>query len=264
MAFLFAYSSRERTPAARRLEDDVPTDIKKKRLQELIDALDGPRSAEGERVGKIHLVLVEGVPRPRVQIWCQVETTATACTSFLRLYHGRLHRATSRTCRRPRRGRHVNWRGCGRAAGDRPLVDADRRGVPGRRADGRGALGRGRPSWRFHARPPPVATRAFSTMATAEDASKRSGGHVADGPRCSQGRDGPGRAGRFPRGVEARASRRLRRRTRGRGLCGAGRGLRRLRAERRQIRHQPGGVPGRRADDGGVDVGRRGGGGAAA
>ena len=33
MAFLFAYSSRERTPAARRLEDDVPTDVKKRRLR---------------------------------------------------------------------------------------------------------------------------------------------------------------------------------------------------------------------------------------
>ena len=64
MAFLFAYSSREKTPAARRLEDDVPSDIKKKRLQELIDAFRTGREARSsERVGKIHLILVEGAPR---------------------------------------------------------------------------------------------------------------------------------------------------------------------------------------------------------
>ena len=64
MAFLFAYSSREKTPAARRLEDDVPSDIKKKRLQELIDAFrTGREERSRDRVGKIHLVLVEGAPR---------------------------------------------------------------------------------------------------------------------------------------------------------------------------------------------------------
>jgi MiaB/RimO family radical SAM methylthiotransferase len=64
MAFLFAYSSRERTPAARRLEDDVPSHEKKRRLQELIDAFRVGREARSrERVGRIHLVLVEGAPR---------------------------------------------------------------------------------------------------------------------------------------------------------------------------------------------------------
>jgi tRNA-2-methylthio-N6-dimethylallyladenosine synthase len=64
MAFLFAYSSRERTPAARRLEDDVPHDVKKRRLQELIDAFRTGREERSRgRVGRIHLVLVEGAPR---------------------------------------------------------------------------------------------------------------------------------------------------------------------------------------------------------
>ena len=53
MAFLFAYSSRERTPAARRLTDDVPNDVKKRRLQELIDAFRTGREARSrERVGR--------------------------------------------------------------------------------------------------------------------------------------------------------------------------------------------------------------------
>ena len=52
MAFLFAYSSRERTPAARRLEDDVPSHEKKRRLQELIDAFRAGRELRSrERVG---------------------------------------------------------------------------------------------------------------------------------------------------------------------------------------------------------------------
>jgi MiaB/RimO family radical SAM methylthiotransferase len=64
MAFLFAYSSRERTPAARRLEDDVPSHEKKRRLQELIDAFRAGRELRSrERVGRIHLILVEGAPR---------------------------------------------------------------------------------------------------------------------------------------------------------------------------------------------------------
>ena len=36
-AFLFAYSMRERTHAHRRLEDDVPEEVKKVRLQRMIE-----------------------------------------------------------------------------------------------------------------------------------------------------------------------------------------------------------------------------------
>lgn len=64
MAFLYAYSSRDKTPAARRLEDDVPADVKKRRLQQLIDAFRAGRETRSpERVGRTHLVLVEGAPR---------------------------------------------------------------------------------------------------------------------------------------------------------------------------------------------------------
>ena len=68
MAFLFAYSSRDRTPAARRLVDDVPEAVKKKRLAALIDAFRAGRARRAAaRVGATELILVEGAPprRPR-------------------------------------------------------------------------------------------------------------------------------------------------------------------------------------------------------
>jgi tRNA A37 methylthiotransferase MiaB len=36
-AFMFAYSKRDKTHAARHLEDDVPADVKQRRLAEIID-----------------------------------------------------------------------------------------------------------------------------------------------------------------------------------------------------------------------------------
>ena len=60
-AFMFAYSERDGTSAARHLDDDVPEDVKQRRLAEVIDAF---RTTAGERqkdeVGRVHLVLVEG------------------------------------------------------------------------------------------------------------------------------------------------------------------------------------------------------------
>ena len=37
MAFMFAYSMREKTHAHRRMKDNVPEDVKKRRLVQLID-----------------------------------------------------------------------------------------------------------------------------------------------------------------------------------------------------------------------------------
>lgn len=63
-AFLFAYSERDRTHAARHHADDVPPEAKSRRLQELVAAyreqLVGLGHAE---VGRRHLVLVEGASR---------------------------------------------------------------------------------------------------------------------------------------------------------------------------------------------------------
>lgn len=64
LAFLFAYSERERTHAARHLADDVPNEVKLRRLQELIQVYreELHKRAIGEE-GRYHLVLVEGPSR---------------------------------------------------------------------------------------------------------------------------------------------------------------------------------------------------------
>ncbi len=60
-AFMFMYSERPDTYAARKLTDDVPEDVKKRRLSEII-ALQTGHSLESNRaeIGKTHRVLIEG------------------------------------------------------------------------------------------------------------------------------------------------------------------------------------------------------------
>ena len=180
MAFLFAYSSRERTPAARRLEDDVPSDIKKKRLQELIDAFRAGREARSrERVGKIHLILVEGAPRRdrgadlvsgrddgnRVHVFPSSLPDGTELMpgDFAHVLVDRAEGATLIGVALRRAA----------GAGDRPLVDAET-GAEFLIDEQTGAA-----RWAAetplvaasHARPPVAApARAFSTRATAGDA----------------------------------------------------------------------------------------------
>ena len=56
-AFMFAYSEREKTHAARHLADDVPADVKSRRLQEIIAIFrDGQLRQNEAEIGKIHLV----------------------------------------------------------------------------------------------------------------------------------------------------------------------------------------------------------------
>ncbi|KAH9711217.1 CDK5RAP1-like protein [Citrus sinensis] len=61
MAYMFAYSMRERTHAHRNYVDDVPEEVKQRRLTELIEAF---RESTGQcydsQVGTVQLVLVEG------------------------------------------------------------------------------------------------------------------------------------------------------------------------------------------------------------
>ncbi|TQD92740.1 hypothetical protein C1H46_021665 [Malus baccata] len=61
MAYMFAYSMREKTHANRNYDDDVPEDVKQRRLTELIEAF---RKSTGQcydsQVGTTQLVLVEG------------------------------------------------------------------------------------------------------------------------------------------------------------------------------------------------------------
>ena len=61
MSYMFFYSERPGTPAARKLEDDVPLEIKKRRLTEVIELqTDISRELNAAEVGKTFKVLIEG------------------------------------------------------------------------------------------------------------------------------------------------------------------------------------------------------------
>jgi tRNA-2-methylthio-N6-dimethylallyladenosine synthase len=62
--YMFSYSERPNTQAQRKFEDDIPADIKKRRLQEII-ALQMKHSLlrNNGHLGKTHKVLVEGVSK---------------------------------------------------------------------------------------------------------------------------------------------------------------------------------------------------------
>ena len=67
---MFAYSMREKTHAHRALVDDVPEEVKQRRLREVIDAFNaGARAANDREVGAVHHVLVEGVSRKSDAEW---------------------------------------------------------------------------------------------------------------------------------------------------------------------------------------------------
>ncbi|XVE87363.1 hypothetical protein DITRI_Ditri18aG0111600 [Diplodiscus trichospermus] len=64
MAYMFAYSMREKTHAHRNYSDDVPEEVKQRRLTELIDAFhESTCQGYDSQVGTIQLVLVEGPNR---------------------------------------------------------------------------------------------------------------------------------------------------------------------------------------------------------
>ncbi|KAA8547438.1 hypothetical protein F0562_003698 [Nyssa sinensis] len=61
MAYMFAYSMREKTHAHRNYVDDVPENIKQRRLTELIEAFRGSTGqCYDSQIGTVQLVLVEG------------------------------------------------------------------------------------------------------------------------------------------------------------------------------------------------------------
>lgn len=61
LAFLFAYSMREKTHAHRRMVDDVPEAVKQERLVRMIDLFKRTQLAKNrEDIGRKHLVLVDG------------------------------------------------------------------------------------------------------------------------------------------------------------------------------------------------------------
>ncbi len=64
LAYMFFYSERPGTLAARKLPDDVPLEVKKRRLQEIIDNQSVHSLARNQQaIGKMHRVLVEGVSK---------------------------------------------------------------------------------------------------------------------------------------------------------------------------------------------------------
>ena len=61
LAYMFAYSERERTFAHRKFEDDVPEDVKKRRLNEIIQTqMATAAELNKQEIGATHTILVEG------------------------------------------------------------------------------------------------------------------------------------------------------------------------------------------------------------
>ena len=68
--FMFAYSERPGTLAARKMEDDVPLATKKRRLQEIIDLQQQHSLYRAqEHVGKVQEVLIEGTSKKNPNEW---------------------------------------------------------------------------------------------------------------------------------------------------------------------------------------------------
>lgn len=70
MSYMYFYSERPGTLAARRYTDDIPEDVKKRRLQEIVDVQGELSTRSNEKdLGKIFKVLVEGNSRKSDQDW---------------------------------------------------------------------------------------------------------------------------------------------------------------------------------------------------
>ena len=64
LAYMFAYSERERTLAYRKFEDDVPEETKKRRLSEIItQQMNIQKERNLNEIGQRHLVLIEGTSK---------------------------------------------------------------------------------------------------------------------------------------------------------------------------------------------------------
>jgi tRNA-2-methylthio-N6-dimethylallyladenosine synthase len=70
-AYMFKYSERPKTLAERRFEDDVPEDVKGRRLNEIIDKqLQHSLASHKRQIGKISKVLVEGFSKRSTEHMC--------------------------------------------------------------------------------------------------------------------------------------------------------------------------------------------------
>eukprot|EP00301_Raphidiophrys_heterophryoidea_P023568 c7406_g1_i2.p1 GENE.c7406_g1_i2~~c7406_g1_i2.p1 ORF type:complete len:436 (-),score=104.91 c7406_g1_i2:52-1359(-) len=70
-AFMFAYSMREKTSAHRNLVDDVPEDVKLRRLREVIDTFHevSLKKNEREEIGRVHIALIDKESRKSNNSW---------------------------------------------------------------------------------------------------------------------------------------------------------------------------------------------------
>eukprot|EP01120_Amphizonella_sp_Union-15-10_P009741 TRINITY_DN3761_c0_g1_i1.p1 TRINITY_DN3761_c0_g1~~TRINITY_DN3761_c0_g1_i1.p1 ORF type:complete len:557 (+),score=89.68 TRINITY_DN3761_c0_g1_i1:35-1705(+) len=70
-AYMFAYSLREKTHAHRTLQDDVPTEVKNRRLNEIVSAFYEISENKNRRneIKKLHLALVEGKSKKSDKEW---------------------------------------------------------------------------------------------------------------------------------------------------------------------------------------------------
>jgi tRNA-2-methylthio-N6-dimethylallyladenosine synthase len=70
-SFMFAYSERPGTPAAKKLTDDVPEEVKKQRLNEVIALqLRMSRALNQRDIGQTYEVLIEGNSKRSADDWC--------------------------------------------------------------------------------------------------------------------------------------------------------------------------------------------------
>jgi tRNA-2-methylthio-N6-dimethylallyladenosine synthase len=68
---LFSYRERPGTLAARRYTDDVPEEIKKRRLQEIIEVQNNcSKESNAGDVGNSYEVLIEGNSKKSADNWC--------------------------------------------------------------------------------------------------------------------------------------------------------------------------------------------------
>lgn len=64
LAYMFAYSERERTLAERKYDDDVPEEVKKRRLSEIItQQMNIQKKRNTNEIGNVHIVLAEGTSK---------------------------------------------------------------------------------------------------------------------------------------------------------------------------------------------------------
>ena len=70
-AYMFKYSERPKTLAERKFEDDIPEDVKSKRLTEIIEKqLNFSLVSNQSRIGMIEKVLVEGESKRSSEMFC--------------------------------------------------------------------------------------------------------------------------------------------------------------------------------------------------